>query len=547
MKREELNSLNHRAFGLAVARYLREAHEYDVFSALGIPCKEYSQTGRIDDTRTVSAHAICWAGQHRPIPSAYVQAIADRFPEIDLQRAMEESHRAPDVDHAAPGLPEGTGDDVGATQGTGAIAAPSTVGGGEQAREERLRALMAALGDEINRPPAAPAAKPLDPAEIESLVGPLINSAIDELAQNTQLGLDKLGEVIAEIRDFAKSGATQARRVRRAINKATGSHASKLEELFAEYCEPGASVYPVQITGGSGIGKTYAALRHAKNFERCVMIGGSEAVDFTGAIGWNVPGVGSNGQASLVYRDGDISSAFRSVRLDESGNAAPGTLANCILIIDELNRLELKIQGTLIPALGILKHPITDEECYRLVTEKHSPSAPASYNNGVTETEILWAPVAKLAIIATSNEGGDFQTQNVDEAGQARFVKHRVYYIRNEAEAIYSGELQAYGYNDHDKRGKQLCDLVEKVATMRQVQGVFEASLSTRIVCREIKAASGWDDLCRKLHADVVNHCCKLDASDYIDSLSAKAADAAIKGALGWAPTDTTGKYGVSV
>ena len=443
-----------------------------------------------------------------------------------------------------PGLQDKVEDSVDSEDSEDAPGEPQSSDPMEQQKQALLDALDG-LGLAPTPPP--PAAKPLDPAEIEQLVRPIIDGAINSHAANTQAGFDALTDILKEIRDEAAKSPRKKARIRQGIAKHTGGSAHWMTEVLATYCQPGDSTFPVQFAGGSGIGKTYQSERWAEQFDRTVFIGGTAALKFDEIIGWTMPMIDKDGNHTVKWKDGLATSAFRCVALDENGDPGKGTLDNCMVIFDELNRLDLAIQGVLIPALNQVYHPVKkDVLCYRLVTgrlfdagEPWAPDIPAA--------EVLYVPVDKLAIVATSNEGADYNTAEGDFAQQSRFIKERVFYRRSESEAIYEGVLSGQGYTDTANRAKKLCDLSEALVELKNVQGVLENALSTRHITRAIiGGASDWDECCKRLHRDIVNACAKLDANDQIDQLSAKAADDVMKRKLGWSPAAATTRMGVN-
>jgi len=551
-----------------IVREAMNATGFDAYTAANINSSEYGQSGNIAHSKMLALALLrarpSYAGAGlAPLLTAEAELdLIDRyFDGVDPTQAPAMSAPAP-TDPAAPaapapaaippGLPASTPDidledDEEPVQAPAAPvqapAAPSS-----DPLEQQKQALLDALNGLGIAPKAPePQAKPLDPAEIEQLVRPIITSAIDSHAASTQAGFDALAEVLKDIRDEAAKSPKKKARIQQGIAKHTGGQGHWMTEVLSTYCQPGASEFPVQFAGGSGIGKTYQSEQWARQFDRSVFIGGTAALKFDEIIGWTMPMIDDKGNHVVRWKDGLATSAFRCVAVDENGDPNPGTLDNCMVIFDELNRLDLDIQGVLIPALNQVYHPVkTDMLCYRLVTgrlfEKGDPWAPE-----IPAAEVLYVPVEKLAVVATSNEGADYNTAEGDFAQQSRFVKERVFYKRAEAESIYDGVLQASGYTDTPKLAKQLCDLNEALVELKNVQGVLENALSTRHITRAVIGAAGdWNECCKRLHRDIVNSCAKLDANDQIDILSAKAADDVVNRKLSYRPKSPTTPLGVA-
>lgn len=556
--------MSHRTTMQQIIREVQSDSGFDAYAATDINSSTYGQTGTIEDSKRLAMALLrksipSGLGYRYLVQGQIRNTIVDRFFDgVDpvqaptLATPVVEAPAAPAPAAIPPGLPANTPEEEDEPEEPvieeqdEPLPIPAT--GSSDPMEAQKQALLDALnGLGIAPTPPAPVVKPLDPAEIEKLVEPMISGAISAFADSTQAGFDQLSDVLKEIRDEASKSPVKRARVKRSITKRVGGNAGAIQSTLEKFCQPGDSTYPVQFAGGSGIGKTWEAERWAEQFERSVFIGGTAALKFDEIIGWTMPMIDSNGNHTVKWKDGLATSAFRCVALDENGDPNPGTLDNCMVIFDELNRLDLSIQGVLIPALNQVYHPVKrDMLCYRLVTgrlfEKGEPWA-----LDIPSAEVLYVPVDKLAVVATSNEGADYNTAEGDFAQQSRFVKERVFYRRDEAAAIYSGVLQAHGYSDTVQRSKALCELSEALVELKNVQGVLENALSTRHITRAIIGAEGdWNECCKRLHRDIVNACAKLDANDQVDALSAKAADDVVTRKLNFRPSAPTTKLGVN-
>lgn len=156
---------------------------------------------------------------------------------------------------------------------------------------------------------------------------------------------------------------------------------------------------PVMIEGDRGSGKTFEARTFAKaNSYKEILLAGHNSIESADLIGYLLP----DGTGSLVWMDGPLAEAFRSA---SKGNKT-------VLIIDEILRIPEREMSILLSALT----PFNG--CYTLRTNNVTEIS----EDFVAEVETIECPVSNLAIVATTNIGGQYAVSDIDPALAERFV-----------------------------------------------------------------------------------------------------------------------------
>lgn len=164
---------------------------------------------------------------------------------------------------------------------------------------------------------------------------------------------------------------------------------------------------PVLLEGPQGSGKTTCVRELAETGDGTkpyplVEIGGHEDMEAAELLGYYIQAIAEDGRAVYVWKDGQLSKAFRMARKQK-----------VVLLFDELLRVPTQHLSILLTALSP-----TSSGKYRLATNRA-----LSIEDGVADIEVLECPVENLAFIATTNVGADYVVHMTDKALDSRFVK----------------------------------------------------------------------------------------------------------------------------
>jgi len=185
--------------------------------------------------------------------------------------------------------------------------------------------------------------------------------------------------------------------------------------------------------GEPGCSKTYLAELHIRTFDRHELIQGSEGLRTVNTLGASLP----DEKGGFSFISGQMTRMWRA--------AASGKTA--ALLFDERNRINRGILSVLVSAL-VPRYDDDGVKCYVLNSGRPVPDV-----SGETYQEEIWAPVHKLAIIATSNEGRGYNTSNDDPAERARWAIKRVTFSADETLTILNGKLDSLGWDlDYGKK-----------------------------------------------------------------------------------------------
>jgi len=214
---------------------------------------------------------------------------------------------------------------------------------------------------------------------------------------------EKASTVLEEIKRMVSDAITSSPAPVTTIAKALAPTAVKIPSsstmdqvtyALERYASPGKSVKPIIVKGEPGAGKTYQARGHGRTFNHYIEIGVHNSTEAIDLLGYQTP--------TVPWVDGPMSEAYRKASLGQT----------VLLVIDEVYRARSSTQTIFLTSLT------ADEGYYKLRTGRFIEDP----TTGVHVSEELLAPVANLAIVATTNVGAQFDIDEGDEATRRRFI-----------------------------------------------------------------------------------------------------------------------------
>ena len=156
----------------------------------------------------------------------------------------------------------------------------------------------------------------------------------------------------------------------------------------------------VLLTGPRGVGKTFKVTQYANDHHaKVVQLNGHSGIESIDILGYNIRA--SDG--SFVWLDGPLTEAFRLAQHEP-----------VILIIDELLRIKSR-------ELNIFISSLTPNSSNEFVL---NTSRVIDVKDGIGKTETLKVPADNLWVVATTNVGADYDTDDIDLALSDRFISY---------------------------------------------------------------------------------------------------------------------------
>jgi hypothetical protein len=233
---------------------------------------------------------------------------------------------------------------------------------------------------------------------------------------------------------------------------------------------------PVLLEGDRGSGKTYEARQFARQGGYfCVESNGHEGLEAPDLLGFLVP----VGAGSLVWKDGPLSRAFRKARTQK-----------VVLILDELLRIRQRELSVLLTAFSPY------EGKYRLPTGRI-----VDVVDGVGEEEVLECPVENLAIVGTTNVGGEYAVDAMDPAMAERFIVIRKDTEIHQLTSILTALTNSKGFSTAQVTA--LVGFFNKMVEAKK-QGVVADIPTTRTLARAVELAVIEDDILCGLRSQIL-------------------------------------------
>lgn len=325
--------------------------------------------------------------------------------------------------------------------------------------------------------------------EIIETVSNSVAELEDEVKAEIEGHYRHISATLEAISEATKSGASARMGIAKAIAVATGkapATAHPILEKLMLYCAPGDAVCPLEILGEAGTSKTYLAEQFGRdgygpNF---FIVDGNPSMTKLDFLGGTL--VGEHG---TFWTDGPLTEAFRV--------AADG--GNAMVLLDERRRMPAPLLGILVGMLNPRPHPTTGEPCYTLRTGRIM-----SGSHGVDVTEVLYAPVSKLAVVATSNESAKYNaTLRDDPAERSRWERYRVAFDVKECasviEAMLSGHPAPCIGGDAANVSVKLASVVDQTREAVAIRSSLSNVLTLRHLSRVIRTSIDLDNMVVRL------------------------------------------------
>lgn len=154
----------------------------------------------------------------------------------------------------------------------------------------------------------------------------------------------------------------------------------------------------IMLAGPRGVGKTYKVTEYADaHHAKVVQLNGHSGIESIDILGYNIRAQ----DGSFVWLDGPLTEAFRIAQTEP-----------VILIIDEFLRIKSR-------ELNIFISALTPNSSGEFIL---NTSRVIDIVDGIGRTEVLKIPASNLWVVATTNIGSDYDTDDMDLALSDRFI-----------------------------------------------------------------------------------------------------------------------------
>jgi hypothetical protein len=221
------------------------------------------------------------------------------------------------------------------------------------------------------------------------------------------------------------------RKVARVVDPKVATSENPVEKAMQKFCQPKAARYPVLVMGDPSAGKTYTSRKWGEaNFDHYIECGCHQGIESRDFLGGPVICETAKGGMASRWVDGKVT---RAVRLAASGESV-------LLLLDEIYRCQSRELNVLLPMLS----PVEKEDgskWYRLCSDR-----PIEDGKGNLMLETLECPVENLAIVGTTNVGGDFQIEDPDPAMKTRWEMVYIQLTADDIRKVVSGMVSSLGF-----------------------------------------------------------------------------------------------------
>ena len=251
---------------------------------------------------------------------------------------------------------------------------------------------------------------------------------------------------------------------------------SKIKESISDNLEGTLSSYEfkkhLMITGDAGQSKTYTVDKYIFDnklkYVEEIAHNGIEAIDLIGHYIKKPTG-------EFIWKDGSFSQAFRIAQTEP-----------VVYFIDEMLRMPARELNVLVGSLTPNSRGQLTLKTMRYVDEV----------DGIANTETLIVPQENLWVVATSNQGSNYQTSRIDEALKDRF---RLFYQKLSHEEILSiVELKYKRFKASSMDIKSIVSLVERTEEI-QGTGNIPRAFTVRHLSEAIDNATSLTDVKKKM------------------------------------------------
>ena len=210
-------------------------------------------------------------------------------------------------------------------------------------------------------------------------------------------------------------------------------------------------------------GKTYKVTKYADDHHaKVVQLNGHSGIEAIDILGYNIRA--SDG--SFVWLDGPLTEAFRIAQTEP-----------VILIIDEF----LRIKGK---ELNIFISSLTPNASNQFVL---NTSRVIDIKDGIGRTEVLRIPAENLWVVATTNVGSDYDTDDIDLALADRFVTFDLHMQEDVVHSILAS-VNAEHHNYDESHITKLVNFFKSIEALVKAQELPHG-INTRHLTKVLKLA----------------------------------------------------------